>query len=165
MEWWPVQGVQGVLLPSDSWDRFEQLLFLNTALISKLVNLTDFNTLWSHEKQAGGQWGSLAHPQPGPSQHWAWAPNALEIASHWVLLLPLSPFSLGCVTALVLYYWNVWLWLVQQMKQLNANVWFPRGPPGFMGCRCLQRRRRAFKAYQCQLLRALFVFYGSHQGR
>lgn len=81
------------------------------------------------------------------------------------LSLPLTPFSLGCVTALVLYYWNVWLWLVQQMKRLNANVWFPRGPPGFMGCRCLHGRRRAFKVHQCQLRPAIvcILCYSSGQ--
>lgn len=90
------------------------------------------------DKQPGDQPGSPPHslPRPDPSNSLAQAPNAsrpLEIPPRWVLFFSHSPFTLGCVTALVLYYWNVWLWLVQQMKRLNANVWFPRGPPRLHG--------------------------------
>lgn len=107
-------------------------------LPSKLVKFKVFSPLRFQVKYGGVHVRTPAWPQlhPDPSEHEAQAPNAsqpLEIPSHWVLFLPLSSLSLGCVTALVLYYWNVWLWLVQQMKQLNANVWFPRGPTRFRG--------------------------------
>lgn len=45
------------------------------------------------------------------------------LLSDFSLSLSLA-LSLGCVTPLLLYYWNIWIWLVQR---LNANVWFPRG--------------------------------------
>lgn len=90
--------------------------------------------------------------------------SARSLALSLSLFPSLLFLSSGCVTALVLYYWNVWLWLVQQMKRLNANVWFPRGLPGFMGCRCLQGRR-AFKVHQCQLCPALFSYSVTYWGR
>lgn len=110
----------------------------------------DFNTLWLHGKQLGGQSGSLAQlsTPPGSIQPFSEGAKCFATSGNTfslsALFLPLTPFFRLRNRALVLYYWNVWLWLVQQMKRLNANVWFPRGPPCFMGCRCLQGEEEGF---------------------
>ena len=130
------------------------IAFLQTVMKSLLellwwlVKLTDFNTtfyLKHNWEVTRGHWLTLQLTQNHPaSKH-----RCQLLRNLWKYLLPefsliLSPLSLSCVTAFALYYWNVWLWLVQQMKRLNANVWFPRGSRSLYGLQVFAGEEEGF---------------------